>query len=86
MDENRQDVVGPDTEVVFGGDCCFCGQEIRARGPDPLEVMIRPAKPGHGVPPWQMFWCHLDCFRKRLSPEFTWRYGGVGNLDDLPES
>ena len=49
-------------EIVFGGQCCFCGQVIDASGPDPLELSVTTAR-GQ----WQIWWGHSACFKENIT-------------------
>jgi hypothetical protein len=41
--------------------CCFCGDEIDERGPDPCRITVTTAE---NKPQWWA--CHGECFKKRL--------------------
>lgn len=48
--------------VVFGGLCLFCGNEIEASAPDPIEVTATTA-----TGKWQVWWCHAACFKANIT-------------------
>jgi hypothetical protein len=49
------------TTVTFGP-CCFCGDQIEKRGPDPCGVTVETA-----AGKWQVWSCHGACFKERLA-------------------
>lgn len=49
---------------VAWGPCCFCGQPIEETGTDPCEVRVTTSAGGKK---WQVWFCHGQCFRKRLA-------------------
>jgi hypothetical protein len=51
-----------ENEVTFGGQCCFCGNDINAQGVDPLEVSATTA-----TGKWQVWWAHSACFKARIT-------------------
>jgi hypothetical protein len=42
--------------------CCFCGQKVEQKYPDPCTVVIGTTKEDE----WQQFYCHATCFHDRL--------------------
>jgi len=42
--------------------CCFCGEEIEERAPDPCHLSVKTAG---GMDQWWA--CHGKCFKERLS-------------------
>ena len=43
--------------------CCFCGESIEPRTPDPVGMLI-PLRDGGS----QELWCHLVCVQRVLHP------------------
>ena len=46
------------------GPCCFCGKEIEKTEVDPCSVTVETAKEK-----WQVWSCHADCFKSRVTTE-----------------
>jgi hypothetical protein len=53
-----------DADIVMG--CCFCGKEMENTGLDPCGIWIETRKGK-----WQIFFCHLECFKRKLHKEFA---------------
>jgi hypothetical protein len=79
------DDIVQDDEIVFGGECYLCGKQITNEGTDPVRVTIELSPDSNRGPAWQVFWCHLACFKGTIDPGFISRFGGVGG-EGLPES
>jgi hypothetical protein len=45
--------------------CCFCGDEIEERAPDPCRISVTTSE---DKPQWWM--CHAKCFKDRVAKEF----------------
>jgi len=50
----------PEVNVVFDL-CCFCNEIIAKSAIDPSDITVTVSS-GQ----WQTWWCHAECFRKRL--------------------
>ncbi len=48
-------------DVIFGGQCCLCGNDIEATETDPCEVAVTTADGK-----WQVWWCHGECFKASI--------------------
>jgi hypothetical protein len=46
------------------GPCCFCGKQIEATEVDPCRVTVETSR---GM--WQVWFCHADCFKSRITNE-----------------
>jgi hypothetical protein len=51
-----------DAPPMEGVVCCFPGQDVEARSPDPCSLVVETATKGA----WQLWYCHSACFRARL--------------------
>jgi hypothetical protein len=48
-------------DVRFGP-CCFCGEQIDASEVDPCRVTVETS-----AAKWQVWFCHAECFKARLT-------------------
>jgi hypothetical protein len=49
---------------ISWGPCCFCGQEIAERDPDPCRVTVETNKDF-----WQVWFAHCACFKARIAKD-----------------
>ena len=49
---------------IAWGPCCFCGQQIKSGEIDPCRLTIATTRER-----WQVWFCHAECFRSRLTDD-----------------